>query len=153
MFIPATTSNAIFVNQFLVKQFLRFAAVGTAGFIIDAGFVEVLKGTLGLAGSQLAAFSVAATATWALNRRFTFGSSTYPLHQEWLRYIASNLLGWAVNNGVYLWAVMQFPLASSHPVLAVAAGSIAGMFFNFSASRHIAFRKSRNPSGSLSADS
>lgn len=128
------------MNQLLVKQFLRFAAVGTAGFVIDAGSVEILGNTLGLVGSQLAAFAVATSATWALNRRFTFGSSAYPLHQEWLRYIASNLLGWAVNNGVYLWAVMQFPMASNHPVLAVAAGSIAGMFFNFAASRHLAFR-------------
>lgn len=143
------------MNYLLFKQFLRFAAVGTVGFVIDAGLVEVLKGALGLGGSQLVAFSVAATATWALNRQFTFGSSTYPLHVEWFRYIASNLLGSAVNNAVYFWAVTQFAEASKHPVAAVAAGSIAGMFFNFAASRHIAFkkRKERSPSGSLSLDS
>jgi putative flippase GtrA len=154
LLVPAPTSQS-FVNQLLVKQLLRFSAAGTAGFIIDAGLVEVLKGTLGLTGSQLVAFSVAATATWALNRQFTFGSSAYPLHVEWLRYIASNLLGSAVNNVVYFWAVMQFAEASKHPVVAVAAGSIAGMFFTFAASRHIAFkkRKDRSPSGSLSVDS
>ena len=33
-----------------------------------------------------------------------------------------------------------FTLVEAHPFLAVAAGSIAGMFFNFAASKHLVFK-------------
>ena len=64
--------------------------------------------------------------------RFTFGASHRTVHQEWLRYLLANALGWSANNGVYVWMIFSLPLAYQHPALAVAAGSLVGMVFNFS---------------------
>jgi putative flippase GtrA len=51
------------------------------------------------------------------------------------------MLGWAANNGCYLWMVFSVPLAYQHPAIAVAVGSLAGMVLNFSASRLIVFKQ------------
>ena len=59
---------------------------------------------------------------------------------EWIRYVLANALGWAANNGLYFALILSVPLAYRHPVLAVAAGSIAGMSFNFATSKWIVFR-------------
>jgi putative flippase GtrA len=127
----------------MLPQFLRFAAVGVVGFVVDAVIVEALKQCAGPLVAQLLAFPVASTVTWALNRRFTFGASELPLVREWLRYVFANLFGWAANNGTYAWLVFHVGVAYRHPVLAVAAGSTAGMFFNFGASRLLVFRPDR----------
>jgi putative flippase GtrA len=133
------------LSKSMLTRFLRFAAVGVVGFVVDAGIVEALKHSAGPLVAQLLAFPVASTVTWALNRKFTFGASRLPVVREWLQYIVANLLGWAANNGTYAWLILQMPLAYQHPVLAVAAGSIAGMFFNFGASHLLVFRPDRKP--------
>ena len=123
----------------LIEQFLRFAVVGVAGFIVNAGIVEWLAPGSGPYWAQVVAFPAAVSATWWLNRRFTFAASGLPAHHEWLRYVLSNLLGWVANNGVYYGLVLGSPLAYEHPALAVAAGSLAGMFLNFAGSRWLVF--------------
>ena len=45
-----------------------------------------------------------------------------------------------VNNGVYVFLVLTVDMFSKEPVLAVAAGSLAGLVFNFTASRAWVFR-------------
>jgi putative flippase GtrA len=124
----------------VLNQFVRFGVVGTVGFVVNASMVELLNHKCGPLLAQTLAFPVAATVTWWLNRRYTFGASRYAIHHEWLRYIFANLLGWVVNNGLYVWMVLHFPFAFQHPSIAVAVGSIAAMFVNFSVSRLIVFR-------------
>ena len=124
----------------LVRQFLRFGAVGVAGFAVNAGLVALLSGAFGPERAQLVAFPVAVTTTWSLNRRYTFHPRLEPLLLEWLRYILANALGWAVNNGLYFTLILWLPLFHRQPVLAVAAGSLAGMMLNFATSKWIVFR-------------
>ena len=95
-------------------------------------------------------FLVAATTTWALNRRFTFTGaggrtdSGSPARQ-WLRFLGANALGGAVNYAVYAAIVTFTTLGAALPVLAVAPGSIAGLAFNFTISKFWVF-KARNES-------
>jgi putative flippase GtrA len=126
----------------LASQLLRFGAVGVVGFVVNAALVELSAPTAGPLWAQLLAFPVAASVTWWLNRRYTFGASGRTMLQEWLRYVVANLLGWAANNGTYVWLVWHFPLAYQHPSIAVAAGSIAGMCFNFVVSKRVVFSQS-----------
>jgi putative flippase GtrA len=107
--------------------------------------VEILAPEIGPLQAQGFAFPLAASVTWWCNRRFTFGASHRTVHQEWLRYLLANALGWTANNGVYVWMIFSLPLAYQHPALAVAAGSLAGMVFNFSVSRRLVFNKSALP--------
>jgi putative flippase GtrA len=125
------------------RQFLAFAVVGTAGFLVDAGIVQGLT-TSGVNAivAQLAAFAVAVCVTWLGNRSWTFGQRTrrHTVAQEWVLYVSANTLGWLVNNGVYIALVLTVPVMAHQPVGAIAAGSLAGLFFNYTASRHVVFR-------------
>lgn len=128
-------------NAELLQQIWRFGLVGILGYVVNAGLVEAFVSALGPVKAQVLAFPAAVSVTWWLNRRFTFGASRHSWPQEWLRYVFANLLGWLANNGLYLWTVFNFASAYQHPAIAVAAGSLAGMIFNFSTSRFIVFKK------------
>lgn len=126
----------------LAQDFLRFGVVGVAGFVVDAG---VLYGMLalgaGLYGGRAVSYLAAATATWALNRAWTFrGRGAGPVHRQWALFLVVNLLGFALNYGTYAVLVTFVPFVAAHPVLGVAAGAIAGMFTNFALSRRLVFR-------------
>ena len=125
----------------IVPQFLRFGVVGVVGFLFDAATVYALRGPLGLYGAGVAAYFVAASVNWALNRHWTFrGRSGGPMHRQWVRYLLANLAGFLLNRGTYAALVTVVPLCAEQPVLAVAAGAVAGMAVNFTLSRRVVFR-------------
>jgi putative flippase GtrA len=126
----------------IAQEFLRFGVVGSIGFLVDTG---VLYGALALgAGLYLGravSYVVAATTTWALNRAWTFrGRGGGAIHRQWALFVAVNLGGFVLNYGTYAALVAFVPLVAAHPVLGVAAGSVAGMFANFALSRRLVFR-------------
>jgi putative flippase GtrA len=52
--------------------------------------------------AQIAAFFVAVTVTWSINRRFAFWHNKSPNKiKEWVSYLGANAFGGAVNNGVF----------------------------------------------------
>lgn len=127
----------------VVQEFLRFGVVGTIGFVADTA---VLYGALALgAGLYLGravSYVAAATVTWALNRAWTFrGRGGGAVHRQWALFVAVNLVGFVLNYGTYAALVAFVPVVAAHPVLGVAAGSLAGMFANFALSRALVFRK------------
>src|SRR5579863_8256986 len=122
-------------------QFLMFGTVGTIGFLADTATVYSLRHSLGLYGAGAAAYLVAATVTWLLNRVWTFrGQGTGPVHHQWARFLTVNLGGFVLNRGTYAILVTFVPVCAEQPVYAVGAGAIAGMFLNFRLSRAIVFR-------------
>ena len=127
----------------LMRQFLQFGVVGTFGFLVDNAFVYTAHYGfgLGLILAGILSFFVAATANWFLNRIWTFrGASTGRLHHEWLSYLGSNAIGFVLNRGVYIALIATSALCVRHPILALAAGSIAGLGVNFVMSRRVVFR-------------
>jgi len=120
----------------VIGQFLRFGVVGTLGFVVDTATVYALWARLGPVGAGVVAYVVAASANWALNRVWTFRSSAPP-GRQWVLFLAANLVGFVLNRGLYIFLVLNVLLAATYPVLAVAAGSLAGMFVNFGLSRKI----------------
>ncbi|MEM7407470.1 MAG: GtrA family protein [Pseudomonadota bacterium] len=126
-------------------QFLSFAVVGCIGFVVDVvALYTLLHGAgLGLYWSRLGSYLAAATATWWLNRSFTFrpDDAASPAGQ-WLRFVLLNTVGGAVNLGVYAAMVTFWSVAAAHPVLGVAAGSIAGLAINFTLSKAFVFSRS-----------
>ncbi|MFM7402829.1 MAG: GtrA family protein [Erythrobacter sp.] len=122
-------------------RFIRFALVGAAGFVVDAGVLYAgLALGLGLYLGRACSYLFAATFTWALNRRFTFAASSPPRLAEWLRFVLANANGGIVNYLTYAALVGWGPGWLGHPVLAVAAGSLAGLGINFAASERFVFR-------------
>jgi putative flippase GtrA len=125
----------------VLGDFLRFGAVGTSGFVIDTAVVYALRGWLGLYGAGGVSFFVGATANWLLNRVWTFrGRGGGPAHRQWLMFMVTNLLGFVLNRGTYAALVTFSPVCADNPVLAVAAGCLAGLATNFSLSRRLVFR-------------
>lgn len=126
-----------------IAEIFRFGISGIVGFVVDAGIVLLITRELRLGPivAQIIAFTVAVTVTWIINRHWTFAeqASENWLH-EWSKYVAANLVGAIVNNGVYGSLVLTMSTFSNEPVLAVAAGSLAGMGFNFGLSKFIVFR-------------
>jgi putative flippase GtrA len=122
-------------------QFLMFGTVGGIGFLADTATVYSLRRSLGLYGAGMVAYVVAATVTWILNRVWTFrGLGSGPMHRQWARFLAVNLGGFVLNRGTYAALVTWVAVCAEEPVLAVAAGAIAGMFVNFGLSRAVVFR-------------
>ena len=129
------------------QQLVRFAAIGTLAFLVDASTLYFALGVLGLDkySGRVLSFLVAATFTWAMNRRFTFPEARdAPMARQWLEFLAANGVGGLVNYGVYALLVTYVDVVAAHPVLGVAAGSLAGMTFNFGASRGWVFRRRRS---------
>lgn len=125
----------------LVAQFLRFGAVGVIGFGIDTATVYALRGRLGLYGAGMVAYFVAASANWALNRTWTFrGRGSARAHRQWALFLVANLGGLILNRGTYAALIATSSVCVHYPVLAVAAGAVAGMFLNFTVSRQFVFR-------------
>ena len=127
----------------ILRQALRFAAVGVLGFLVDAGVLMAGRSVLGLDlySARGLSYIVAVTSTWALNRAFTFkehASSSKLV--EWARFFAANTLGGAINLGVYAALVNYVPVVHAVPVLGVAAGSLSGLCVNFTLSRLYVFR-------------
>jgi putative flippase GtrA len=124
------------------RQFVGFALIGVVAFLVDSA---VLYATLPLFGNRFAVARVlswfcAVSFTWALNYQWTFRYRARSLPLNWLKYVLANLLGGLVNYGASIASVAFSPVARSHPVVAVAMGSIAGLFFNFVTSKALVFR-------------
>jgi len=123
-----------------MRQFLQFATVGGLGFVIDTATVYALRGIAGLYVAGMAAYVVAASANWALNRVWTFrGRANGALHRQWAMFLLANSAGFALNRGTYATLIAFSPVCRAWPVLAVAAGSLAGMLSNFHLSRKVVF--------------
>jgi len=124
-------------------RFLSVFGIGVVAFLIDAivfqGVLTLTTASLYLA--RLISFVVATTSAWWLNRTFTFHDATAarPLLQ-WARFFAANLVGGSVNYAVFVLAIAIVPLAAAFPVLALAAGSLSGVVFNFAAYQRYVFR-------------
>ena len=125
---------------------IRFAVVGTLGFVVDAGVLHLLVTYLGLnlLLARACSFLCAATSTWAINRVFTF--AVVPrlgraLLAEWAAYFAASLGGGCVNYLVFAAAIRLSPALHEFPTVAIALGTLAGMTFNFFMYSRYVFRR------------
>jgi putative flippase GtrA len=123
----------------VVGQFLRFGVVGVLGFFVDTATVYALRFPLGLYAAGACAYVTAASANWLLNRVWTFRATSgdQPAARQWVLFVLANGVGFILNRGTFFFLVATVPLCVVYPVLAVAAGSVAGMLVNFALSRRV----------------
>lgn len=125
-----------------LRQFISFACVGVAGLVVDAVVLHLML-TLGLDrySGRVPSYIAAATATWALNRHFTFrGQGNGSLFRQWVTFLFANLSGLIANFGTYTFCVTFVSVARDMPLLGLIPASVAGLVFNFAASKHLVFR-------------
>jgi putative flippase GtrA len=124
------------------REIVLFAAVGTVGFVVDACILTLLVTGVGwgVFESRPLSFLVAVSLTWFLNRVSTFRHRAGPnRRQEYLRYMAVGTLGALLNFSVYAAVLLSIPTLVQWPAVALAAGSLTAMAFNFLGSRAFAF--------------
>lgn len=111
-------------------QLLKFGVVGGLGYLINLGVFAVLTDGLGVhhAIAAIAAFCVAVTNNFLLNRHWTFGPGDGPAHFQAARFFAVSLASLGLN-----LAVLEL-LISNHLTGELAAQAISvavAMPFNF----------------------
>ena len=122
-------------------RFLAFAVVGSIGFVVDTGVLLLAVQVLGVAplAARLMSFVCAASATYWLNRRYTFAAAAGATGARWLRYLLAAAVGAGINIGVfYLW----ISVAGVQPlqlVAASAAGALVAMTFNYFVAKTLVF--------------
>ena len=127
-----------------------FGAVGVVGFLVDAGVLLALKPHVGPIWGRAASFSVAVATTFTLNRLFVFTHvRNGPCVKQAGLFLLSNAVGLSLNLGAYTALVLSGPSVLSRPLVALAAGSVAGAAANFLLADRWAFGRSR---GSASSD-
>lgn len=126
----------------ILAELARFGLVGVLGFLVDAGtlYVGVAIG-LNLYEGRLISYLIAATTTWVFNRSFTFRRRDPVSFGEWFRFLMANAVGGSVNLATYALLVAISLSIARAPILAVAAGSIAGLLINFGLSRRLVFKE------------
>lgn len=126
-----------------VPRLLRFGIVGGVGFVVDSAVAVFCIFWLGLGiyASRLASYLTAASTTWVLHRHITFPDRrSNRLGSEWLRFVAVNGIGGAINYGVYALYMTSVQLTETRPVAGIALGSLAGLLVNYSLSRIVVFK-------------
>ena len=126
------------------RQLCRFALIGVAGFVVDAGVLTLLNAYVmaNLYVARLVSFSTAVLATWMCNRVWTFPSNaTTPADtlREWFRYVAVQSIGSLTNLAVFFVSIRANPELAQVPVIPLAYGAICGLVVNFLGSRFWVF--------------
>ena len=131
-------------SRSLIARFGQFLGVGALGFLVDASVFALALETTGLGPliSRLLAFAAAATFTWVLNRRFTFGDRpSQRKAAEFGRYALASLTAGGANLLAY-WSIIHFfGTARPIPYVALAAGVGVGLAINFLLYSVVVFRK------------
>lgn len=130
------------------ENFIRFGIVGTLGFCWDTGTVYALRPFVNLYLAGTCGFFVAATANWAANRIWTYRHHRHAApHVQWAKFLTANGVGFIFNRGVYFTLISKYfgaltktDIFYTQPVLAIAAGSVAGLCFNYTLSKRFVFR-------------
>jgi putative flippase GtrA len=126
----------------LPREVWRFGAIGSVGFLIDAGVLTWLVTERGwdLYESRMLSFALAVSATWYLNRRFTFTNRvSIDRAGEYGRYVAVQVTGALLNLAVYVTIVATTPSLAAYPAVPLAVGSGVAMIVNFVGARRFAF--------------
>jgi putative flippase GtrA len=130
------------IDRLVTSQFLRYATVGAAGFLVDWALLSLILKffDLGLYIGRVFSFLGAATFAWAANRAFTFAptNKNSPFAQ-WRRYMSVVTMGGLVNYGTYAVLIYFSATVEAWPVIGIAAGSICGLAFNYNGARRLVF--------------
>jgi len=125
-----------------MTEFLQFGFVGATGFMVDLVLYLGLQWILGIGhlGARALSFWGAASWNWALNRVLTFShrQKTAKLVQ-WPSFVATSLLGFAINVGSYYVLTHYVPYFVTHRILALVIGVLLGFGFNFLTARLLVF--------------
>lgn len=123
-----------------MKKLAWFVLAGGTGFAIDAGVTHLLLSltSIGPFAARVPAIMAAMSATWFLNRSFTFGRSSSSLAAEGFRYWAIGITAAFLNYAVYSAILYRLPI---QPMAAIVFASLAAMTYSFFGYSRFVFRR------------
>ena len=123
------------------RMFIKFALIGGMAFFVDSIILLIVSSFgMDLYIGRLVSFTCAVTFTWYLNRVLTFKNKDPKLLRQWFHFVSANSFGAIVNYSVYAVLIYYFQYVEKFPIIGVAAGSIAGLIFNFILSSKLVFQ-------------
>ncbi|MGO4565734.1 GtrA family protein [Rhizobium sp. 2YAF20] len=124
-----------------MRRFLRFAAAGGVGFIVDVSILMLLLHftSLGPFGARAISIPMAVIAAWMLNRTFTFDRSGRSLAVEGFRYGSIGVTSALLNYALYSALLMSTPIL--RPTVALVLASAAATGFSFFGYSRFVFRR------------
>ncbi len=129
-----------------ISRFLRFAAVGAIGMVVDLSILNALVQLAGwpLLWANTASFSTAVISNFTWNRLWTFPESrSRPIRSQLPQFALVNLVGLAINNTVLLtiYHLIQnvIPDPWNYNLAKITAIGIV-LFWNFAANRLWTYR-------------
>ena len=124
-----------------------FALVGASGFVIDvSGYLSLQAIGVEHRVARFVSFWPAVTWNWVLNRGLTFEERLRQPHiRQWTKFVASSMIGLAVNVGSYTVLTSFVGFFSRNHLLALILGVGLGGFANFLIANRYVYR--RRPCG------
>jgi putative flippase GtrA len=123
------------------REIVRFLGVGSVGFVIDAGaLVALVHAGYSPFGARVVSFALAVTATWWLNRTWTFRRRAHRANgREFVAYVCVQCGGLALNYAVFAAVLLALGPTPADALPAVAAGSAAALAWNYLGLRRVVF--------------
>ena len=143
----ASIAGRFGMNPKEAERFIKFAIVGTIGFVVDFGTLALLKEGFGFPTllANTISFSAAVTSNFLFNRFWTYPDSrSKSLWVQMGQFFAVNIIGLLINNtilyfmeGVFNgWLTVVPVLADRGYIFAKMAATIVVLFWNFFVNRY-----------------
>jgi putative flippase GtrA len=129
------------MNEKELERFLKFLIVGTVGFAVDFGTLNLLKLVFGLhlLVANTISFSLAVLSNFTWNRLWTYPDSrSKPIKSQLVQFFVVNVAGWGINTVVLaaLSPVFQGMVGELGYNIAKAIATILVLFWNFFVNRY-----------------
>lgn len=143
----ASIASRFGMNPKEAERFIKFAIVGTIGFVIDFGTLAFLKEILGFHTlvANTISFSAAVTSNFLFNRFWTYPDSrSKSLWMQMGQFFVVNIIGLLINNTILHFLEAVFNDWLSHIPMLVDRGyifakmvaTIVVLFWNFFINRY-----------------
>ncbi|UYM16089.1 GtrA family protein [Endozoicomonas euniceicola] len=146
LFVEGTLVNKLYK---LVQRLVKFGLVGATGFVVDMGVYWLLSVALGIPHlvARGGSYWVAASWNWFWNRTFTFSHvEKRKKAPQWIKYLSMCMVSFLPNWGSYYLLTKFVPFFADFKMLAMVAGVLAGMMFNFTFASVFIFATGRDAS-------
>jgi dolichol-phosphate mannosyltransferase len=121
-----------------LTEFVQFGCVGATGVVVDLAVYLSLQWLLPIdhGAARGVSFVAAASSNWFLNRHVTFSERPRaPKLEQWRRFLATSLIGFALNWGSYTALTTTLGFFDAHRIPTLMLGVLLGMFSNFALAR------------------
>jgi len=127
-----------FLEQEIIRKFIRFVLVGFSGLVVDYSVTWVSKEKLKIQKfiANAIGFSTAATTNYFFNRIWTFHSTDPEIMIEYSQFLLISLIGLGINTFI-LWLILKylkinFYVAKFFAILVVTVWNFfANLYFTF----------------------